>query len=81
MFYRFLDGYEKKEHIRKQLLDIEIDIFESIRGDIEKELGVKWSGSKTQNRLADEKVATVIKSSFFSYDKQGKHPHGKFFIF
>ena len=65
-FYRFLDSYKKSGNVKTQLQTIEEDIFENIRGEIETEFGHTWSGSKEENRVADMKISSAIKSSFRS---------------
>ena len=80
-FYRFLDTYSKNDTLRKDLINIEEAIFEKIRIDVEGELNYKWTGSKLENQKADLKIASAIKASFRSYEKQGRRRDGTFFIF
>ena len=80
IFYRFLDSYEKNYKIQNQLRKIEYDIFEHIKIDVEKKSG-QWEGTSYQNKIADERVATAIRSSFKSYEKLSIRRDGQFFIF
>ena len=80
IFYRFLDTYEKKKKIQNELRRIEFNIFEHIKMDVERKTG-RWKGSNEQNKIADEKIASAIRSSFKSYEKWGVRRDGQFFIF
>ena len=77
--YRLIDSYEGEEAI--QLRAIESEIFEAIKEEIANDYGGSWTGCNIQNRAADAKVASSIKSSFRAYEKQGLKPYGHFFKF
>ena len=78
-FYRFVDSYQGEDMMK--LREIESDIFQGIKAEIAKDYGGQWTGCELQNRMADEKIASCIKASFRSYEKQGLRPHGHFFKF
>ena len=76
---RFLDTYDTKPHKRIELLKIESAIFENILPRVEAEMG-PWCGSKAQNKMADENIASDIYISFKSYERGLKY-NGTFFLF
>ena len=50
-----------------ELRAIEEELFETIKGNVEK-VTRSWIGSVEQNRMADQKIATLIRNSFKSYE-------------
>ena len=74
---RLIDSYDKPD--RDDLISIEKRIFENIKKEVEEESG-DWLGLKSQNSLADFKVASCIFKSFKAYE-EGKRRQGSFFTF
>ena len=79
MFYRVVDSLATSEG--DQVRSIEEHSFANIvKDEVEEELG-PWTGSKEQNALADYKIASSIKTSFKSYEKNRKSFEESFFKF
>ena len=74
-----MDGYNKNEKDREQLLEAESVMFKSVKKELEED-GKIWSGTKEENNLADSKIASYVKASFRMYEK-GKRIEGHFFDF
>ena len=64
-----------------RLAGIEMEIFGNIVKDVEKEMDQEWSGTKKENRIADEKVAMSIRNSFLNYERDRKANAPSFFKF
>ena len=64
------------DRIRK----IEQDLFVSfIKKEVEAEQG-SWIGSVENNRLADKRVAAIVKTSFKNYEKNKKKFEPAYFV-
>ena len=59
---------------------IEEELFETIKGNVEK-VTSSWIGSIEQNRMADQKIATLIRNSFKSYETTKESPEKMMFQF
>lgn len=82
-FYRILDGSESilETEDANRLSRIEMEIFENIVTEVEKKTEMDWSGSRKENRLADEKVAMSIRNSLHNYERDRKADAPSFFKF
>ena len=64
-----------------RLRQIEMEIFKNVVKDVEKENGVYWSGTLEENILADIKVASSMRNSFYNYEKDKKKNGPMYFVF
>ena len=83
VFYRILDGSESilETEDADRLSRIEMEIFGNIVLEVEKKTEMGWSGSRKENRLADEKVAMSIRNSLHNYERDRKADAPSFFKF
>ena len=74
-----MDSLSQDDGDNLKLLSIEQSIFGVIKKDIEEEQGA-WGGGD-MNKLADQKVAAAIHSSFKSYETHKKRFEPSYFKF
>ena len=78
-FYRCVDSLATSDGDR--LREVEERSFSNlVKEEVETELGV-WSGLEEQNRLADFKIASSIKTAFKNYERNKKSYEKSFFKF
>ena len=75
IFYRLIDGAEDSK-----LRELEENVFIGVKKDLEAELG-DWDGSSIMNKKSDMKVASTIRNSFLSYEKNRLTREKSYFTF
>ena len=78
IFYRVVDSQADEDG--DEIRAIEEELFETIKGNVEK-VTSSWIGSIEQNRMADQKIATLIRNSFKSYETTKESPEKMMFQF
>ena len=81
LLYRFVDGADLNEDDLKRVLEIEASIFKKVREEVIEDSGREWTGDRVQHRMADSKIASSLKSSFFNYEKSKAAGSKSFFKF
>ena len=81
VLFRFVDGAELEEEILKRVLDIEHGLFLKVKEEVVKDSGRDWTGDKSQQQMADMKIAFHLKSSFYNYEKSKMSGSKSFFKF
>ena len=57
------------DDVKATVRKIERNMFVVIKPEVEKETGTNWDNSSQQNKMADVKIASMLKKSFCLYER------------
>ena len=84
LFYRLVDGPNEimPNEVKEKLKEVEQRIFLTVKEDIEKECGKVWQKDcKEMNYVADKKIVSIIRKSFYYNDRNKKWSQEPDFVF
>jgi len=69
LYYRLVDSDDLPDDVKATVRKIERNMFVVIKPEVEKETGTNWDNSSQQNKMADVKIASMLKKSFCLYER------------